>query len=264
MAQLIGTNSNNYLTQIPSLSENADIQTALRLYHFGQTSEPATLVSNSIAGHLKNLEDTKVDIVPIQITTGSGNDLDQKIITGYYSAATNSVASAGSNYPTGATAGMLHVINDGSGIIYQTYQTNSSKFYWRGFFAGGWSDWLQAADTGFVSVDVSSRLTSLENNKQNNIPSNSAITSVLDTNLDTNKVVVSDGTGKIRASADITVTELGYLNGATSQVQTTILGNKAPLTPLASGIKRMIIARPNNAGLPDATVTPVEGDLWFW
>lgn len=56
-----------YPTLIPSLSETADIQAALRLYHYGSTTIPATpasAVSNSIAGALYNLQ--------TQITTISG------------------------------------------------------------------------------------------------------------------------------------------------------------------------------------------------
>lgn len=138
-----------YNTQIPSLTENADIQTALKIYHYGQSTEPSTLVSNSVAGHLQTLEDTKIDIVPIQIVAGAQNDLDLKITSGYYSISTNAIASAGLHYPSSATAGMLSVINDGSGLVYQTYLMTggSNKFYWRGFYSGAWTAWAQASDT---------------------------------------------------------------------------------------------------------------------
>lgn len=48
-----------YTTQIPGIADNADIQTALRLYHYGQSSAPSsidTVLSSSVAGHLKNLQ----------------------------------------------------------------------------------------------------------------------------------------------------------------------------------------------------------------
>jgi hypothetical protein len=57
-----------YPTLIPSLSETADIQAALRLYHYGSTTipaTPATAVANSIAGALYNLQ--------TQITSISGS-----------------------------------------------------------------------------------------------------------------------------------------------------------------------------------------------
>lgn len=54
-------------TIIPTLSEDADIQEALRLYHYGvATSLPSNnsgISSNSVAGHLKDLRD---DIVVLQ------------------------------------------------------------------------------------------------------------------------------------------------------------------------------------------------------
>jgi hypothetical protein len=49
-----------YTTKIPSLDEAADIQVALKLYHYGQSSAPATLAdlpANSVAGHLNTLQE---------------------------------------------------------------------------------------------------------------------------------------------------------------------------------------------------------------
>ena len=54
-----------------------------------------------------------------------------------------------------------------------------------------------------------------------------AASTVIENNLTAGRVVVSDGTGKIAVS-DITTTELGYLDGATSNIQTQLdtLDNK--------------------------------------
>lgn len=49
-----------YNTQIPAYEDSADIKAALKLYHYGQASEPATLEdvpAESIAGHLIDLQD---------------------------------------------------------------------------------------------------------------------------------------------------------------------------------------------------------------
>jgi hypothetical protein len=49
-----------YNTQIPAYEDSADIKAALKLYHYGQTSEPATIEdvpAESIAGHLIDLQD---------------------------------------------------------------------------------------------------------------------------------------------------------------------------------------------------------------
>ena len=51
MPELIGGGTNPpYNTQIPSISDDADIQTAFRLYHYGSnTSTPGSLPANSLA-----------------------------------------------------------------------------------------------------------------------------------------------------------------------------------------------------------------------
>ena len=49
-----------YTTQIPEYEDGADIKAALKLYHYGQASEPATMgdvPAESIAGHLIDLQD---------------------------------------------------------------------------------------------------------------------------------------------------------------------------------------------------------------
>ena len=48
-----------FTTKIPGTTDNADIQTALRLYHYGQSSAPSnkdSAIRNSIAGHLYDIE----------------------------------------------------------------------------------------------------------------------------------------------------------------------------------------------------------------
>lgn len=336
-----------YKTQIPSLTENADIQTALRIYHYGQSSEPTTLITDSVAGHFKTLEDTKVDIVPTTLNTGA--NLNNQTVTGYYSS-TTAVAASGSNFPTNV-AGMLHVANDNvNGFVYQSYFAYSSnKIYWRGY-TGSWTAWKEASDTTHSHPEFATF--------QPNITG--AATTITSSNLDAFRVLVSDTNGKVAASSTITTTELGvldgitttsslqaqldtkapkdsptfnnsatlpantsignvssteisYLDGVTSGIQSqintkapsdsptlsgtpvfpktatmplnvggtlsetvvamgtalngkpnTLLGNKAAGTPVPDGTKRVIIARDNGSGAPDATVTPVEGDLWFW
>lgn len=49
-----------YNTQIPAYEDSADIKAALKLYHYGQTTEPSTVEdvpAESIAGHLLDLQD---------------------------------------------------------------------------------------------------------------------------------------------------------------------------------------------------------------
>jgi hypothetical protein len=63
MAENIGT---QIPTKIPSLTENADIQAALRLYHYGENFDKdssGTLNAASIAGYISSLQS---DITEIQ------------------------------------------------------------------------------------------------------------------------------------------------------------------------------------------------------
>jgi len=62
-----------YNTSIPGLADNADIQEAFRIYHYGSTNPPIgmeNVVSKSIAGHLKSMSQ-RIDTVE-DIGTGSG------------------------------------------------------------------------------------------------------------------------------------------------------------------------------------------------
>ena len=243
-----------YKTQIPSLTENADIQTALRVYHYGAASEPGTLVPNSVAGHLETLENTKVDILPIQVIAGAQNNLNLKNTTGYYSIPTDVIASAGTNYPPSATAGMLQVVNDGSGIIYQTYLMSGTqpKLFWRGYYAGAWSSWIQASASDHSHAEFNTLATAI-GTKQATITG--AATTITSVDLDTEKVLVSDGSGKVRASADITTTELGYLNGTSGTVPSLAgtVGN--------NGTSKKIFIQDPATGTPTGINV---GDLWFW
>lgn len=68
MPQDIGTTI--YKTQIPLLTDSADIQQALRLYHYGQASDPGATLGNtsSIAGYLADLETRKANLAGATFT----------------------------------------------------------------------------------------------------------------------------------------------------------------------------------------------------
>lgn len=156
MTENIGGVNAPYNLIIPSITDNADIQTAFRLYHYGSdTSTPGTPPAASLAGYLGNLEQTKVDIVPISIPSGADLNVAPYLTTGFYSQTNNSAAAAGTNYPS-PYAGLLTVVNDGN-VIFQQYQvvgaaevgtsTNTeNKTYWRYYFAGAWRPWRTFID----------------------------------------------------------------------------------------------------------------------
>jgi hypothetical protein len=153
MPENIGSVGAPYNTKIPRIDENADIQTALRLYHYGDnTANPGSLIAESIAGHLKQLEDSKISKEPGLIA--ASQNLDNYIQTGYFNQDSTTNARTGSNYPaypdSAGTprfyAGMLKVVNSG-GIVYQEYHMYGEPSYvlntvfWRIKYANVWSSW---------------------------------------------------------------------------------------------------------------------------
>lgn len=82
---------------------------------------------------------------------GNGVDLNTKTATGSYQQLSNSYAVGGSNYPADL-AGLLTVINNGSGMIYQQYQTyrytGGGTLYYRNYHAGTWGTWMRVTHHG--------------------------------------------------------------------------------------------------------------------
>ena len=165
MPEPIGT---KYPTQIPLYSENADIQTALELYHYGQEGEPETLEPNSIAGHLNNLENTKVDIVPVSIPASANIETDLAYrVTGYYIQSQTSEAietANGAGYPAINNTfypGLLKVVNSGS-LVFQEYHVIGetgqiiNRVYRRVFF-NSWSPWEKSVSLDDVTVETDER-----------------------------------------------------------------------------------------------------------
>lgn len=157
MAENIGGPSAPYNTQIPSIADNADIQTAFRLYHYGSnTSTPSSIPENSIAGHLTNLEDGKLGLVPTAIPTSA--DLNNYTTTGFY---VQAGTPTGTNYPANF-AGLLNVVNNGA-TVFQQYQSIGAtesgstinpinKTYWRFRTGGSWRPWRTFIDdSSFVT-----------------------------------------------------------------------------------------------------------------
>jgi hypothetical protein len=162
MPENIGPDDAKYNTRIPRISENADIQTAFKLFHYGEGSVGlGQLNPNSIAGFLEALENTKINRTPQIIPTNA--NLNDFTNSGFYSQNTNVKAQTGSNYPLVPTnigfayAGLLRVINDGTGNIYQEYQVAgipTNPVYWRAFFGNlGWTPWQTFSIDGHVHDD---------------------------------------------------------------------------------------------------------------
>jgi hypothetical protein len=145
----IGADGGAFNTLIPQIDENADVQTALRTYHYGEgNSGLGDLNPNSMAGFLQALTSGKIDKTPSIIPLNA--NLNNYTVSGFYSQNTNAKAQSGSNYPeipAGSSlryAGLLRVVNDGANT-YQEYQVSgipTNPVYWRSFFGNlGWTPW---------------------------------------------------------------------------------------------------------------------------
>jgi hypothetical protein len=161
MPENIGPDGAKYNTKIPRISENADIQTAFKLFHYGEGSVGlGDLNPNSVAGFLEALENSKISkaatIIPINANL---NDYEA---SGFYSQNTNAKAQTGFNYPLVpptigfSYAGLLRVINDGENV-YQEYQVAgipTNPVYWRAKFGNfGWTNWQTFSIDGHVHDD---------------------------------------------------------------------------------------------------------------
>lgn len=156
MPNSIGDLTAPYNTQIPSYTENADIQTALRLYHYGEdTTNPETLIADSIAGHLNNLENSKLGLTPGII--GDSANLNTFNQTGFFVQPSSVSAQTGQNYPIENNQfypGLLKVVNSGS-IVFQEYHMlgeslNFINRSYRRVFLGTWSTWEKSVGSNDV------------------------------------------------------------------------------------------------------------------
>jgi hypothetical protein len=157
MPENIGGPSAIFNTQIPSITDNADIQTAFRLYHYGSnTSTPTTVPENSLAGHLNVINLAKVNKAPEQIPTST--NLNTYVSTGFY---TQIGTPTGANYPSNFS-GLLTVVNDG-GVVFQSYQVvgasetgdsvnTLNRTWWRFNFAGTWRPWRTFVESSDFSA----------------------------------------------------------------------------------------------------------------
>ena len=158
MAENIGGPSAPYNTQIPSIADDADIQTAFRLYHYGSnTGTPSSIPENSLAGHLTKLEEEKLSLEPTPIPASA--NLNTYITTGFY---TQTATPTGLNYPSNFP-GLLTVVNEGA-TVFQQYQVigasesgssinTLNRTHWRFYFAGAWRPWRTfVEETDFATI----------------------------------------------------------------------------------------------------------------
>ncbi len=114
---------------------------------------------------------------------------------------------------------------------------------------------ITATELGYLSGVTSSLQTQL-NNKQATLTG--AATSIATTNLSNNRAIISDANGKVATSA-ITSTELGYVSGVSSALQTQLNGKLSTTGQAADALK--ISGKKIHVGT-SAPSSPAVGDLW--
>lgn len=266
--------------KIPLYSDNADIQAAIKYYHYGSATVPLTesaIDATSIAGYLKAI-DTRLDAL---ITSGvvslvGSENLDNKLTTGTYIQDNNTDAESGTNYPVYLTkkwAGSLTVA-ESANTVFQFYEgqagTNGAIvspgfIAWRSKTSGGtWSSWIFAADASHIHDDryyTESEIDSKLTEKQ--VVITGAATTIDTENLTVSRALASDASGKVSVSVT-TLDELAYISGVTSSVQTQ-LTNRYTKTETDTALANKVSSTSDTifvqSGTPSGAVT---GDLWFW
>ena len=121
--------------------------------------------------------------------------------------------------------------------------------------AEGDIDGLQT-DVGTLKTNVTSLQTALTSKQDVIVGAASTIT---EDNLATDRALVSNSSGKVAVS-NVTSTELGYLDGVTSNVQTQLNKKleKAPVTSVNSKTGAVQLNASDVGALPDTTVIPTK------
>ncbi len=129
---------NVYKTQIPGYEDAADIQAALRLYHYGTTTVPATeseLIANSTAGHIKAL-DTRLDVIesdPARSALSNNEPSGSLLVNGYIWVDGDSVTGNAPTYGTATYSRTAPTENLTSGTLWVDSDSSPLKLYvWSG------------------------------------------------------------------------------------------------------------------------------------
>ena len=252
-------------------------------------------IKDTYLGFIKTSDNLEVDAAGKELTDGNGNDLDIYINTDGqigFASTPDFTLDAGSNtdafrVPNGSTAQQP---TGQSGII--RYNTTDSKLEYFDtaykFIAS--EDYVNTEITNLIDSapgtldtlneiaaalnddpDFNTTITALINAKQDTITG--AATTIVSSNLTVSRALVSNGSGKVGVSS-VTDTELGYLSGVTSAIQTqfnNITDNNTTYTVSAvdSGDDAIIRLTGSDSSADDVklvagsniTITPVGDDI---
>lgn len=252
-------------------------------------------IKDTYLGFIKTSDNLEVDATGKELTDGNGNDLDIYINTAGqigFASTPDFTLDAGSNtdafrVPNGSTAQQP---TGQSGII--RYNTTDSKleYFDTAFKYIASEDYVNTEITNLIDSapgtldtlneiaaalnddpDFNTTITALINAKQDTITG--AATTIVSSDLTVSRALVSNGSGKVGVST-VTDTELGYLSGVTSAIQTqfnNITDNNTTYTVSAvdSGDDAIIRLTGSDSSADDVklvagsniTITPVGDDI---
>ena len=240
-------------------------------------------IKDTYLGFIKTTDNAEVDATGKELTDGNGNDLDIFINTGGqlgFSSTPDFTVDAGGNtdafrLPNGSTAQQP---TGQAGII--RYNTTDSKLEYFDtaykFIAS--EDYVNTEITNLIDSapgtldtlneiaaalnddpDFNTTITNLINGKQATITG--AATTITSSDLTVSRALISNSSGKVAVSS-VTDTELGYLSGVTSAIQTqfnNITDNNTTYTVSAVDSGDNAIIRLTGSDLSTDDVTLVAG-----
>lgn len=169
----------------------------------------------------------------------NGTDLDTYTTTGKYFMGSESGAQSLANCPTTTNFCMYVLVRTSGGSKTQMVIGLNGKMYIRSCNSSGvwraWQNFTTEADLSTLQTSIENTLSTKANsshthaisdvtNLQSSLDAKQATitggaTTIASSNLTTSRALISNGSGKVAVSA-VTSTELGYLDGVTSNVQT--------------------------------------------
>jgi hypothetical protein len=279
--------NNNYVTNNQTVTESIDsLDTLLKQSIDALTQSIANLNTSkqaTITGAASTVVTSNLQADKVVISNGTGKLANSAITAlelSYLSGVTSNIQAQLSAIGGGLTANRV-LISDALGKVAASLVTNVELSYLSGATSNlqaqistlsgqsytpnkglktDGSGNIVASTASATEVDylagVTSAIQTQINGKQPTITGGAS--TIVTSNLTANRVLLSDASGKVAASA-ITNAELGYLAGVTSAVQTQINGKLGSTAQAADSLK--IGGQKLTVGI-SAPVNPATGDLW--
>jgi hypothetical protein len=143
MAENIGS---VYPTKIPEYADDADIQEALKLYHYGSIVPPTNLASvepNSVAGHLKSVNDKVTVLQGLGVGSDYSSTEPATPVNGFIWVNANSSANIVANTSvallqnSAPTSGEVNLVN---GLLWVDKDSSPLKMYVYDTSVPGWRE----------------------------------------------------------------------------------------------------------------------------